>query len=489
VRESTFKMAEIADVPKEYTIGLVVGPSGSGKTLLIQGRFGYEVPKDDWKDNFAVISQVHPEIDEAYSRLLDMGICSPNDMCRPFKDLSVGQQDLVRMARALGHGAVFDEFGSRLGPMGLFRLCRAVRRAVLRRGLGNVVVATCNPQVAQLLKPDWTITTGSGAARGQFRLKTHPEGYWGEDLPHKVDALHAVSSRLLRSSAGKRSTGKETWSQGEVAQLAVDFRLWEKGRYSATSRGARRHVGKDGNAGKEEDCLGKVAGDEGAGAARGQDSKRCAPAAGCSEGEGASSQGFRGGETSVSRRPSDAEMAAHSESRDRGKSVDGGAVNPEEHRRTMLEGEGEAPWPAVGYAHDDAADEAGEQESDNESNDGDRHGASCLGAQKLFNLETLLKREMQPNKSVTRLRIRLESADKDVWPLFKEAHYLGDKPINVNAHWYVATLPDHGSQIVGTVSAIPRPGRGNGIKTRTHRGHWREYRLVVLAEFQGCGIG
>jgi hypothetical protein len=144
---------------------------------------------------------------------------------------------------------------------------------------------------------------------------------------------------------------------------------------------------------------------------------------------------------------------------------------------------------AVGHAHDDGdeAEADGQEESDDDGNDGDKERR--IGAQKLMKIETLLEREMQPDQSVTRLRIKLESADKDVWHLFKEAHYLGDKPINVNAHWYVATLPDHGNAVVATVSAIPRPGRGNGIKTRTHRGHWREYRLVVLAEYQGCGIG
>ena len=112
-------------------------------------------------------------------------------------------------------------------------------------------------------------------------------------------------------------------------------------------------------------------------------------------------------------------------------------------------------------------------------------------AQELVTLETLLDREMAPQKFATSLRIRLESAHRDIWPLFRDQHYRGGKEnqLQCNAHVYVATLPDHGNAIVGMVSTMARPGRGNGIKDRTHRGHWREYRLVVLPGYQGCGIG
>lgn len=42
---------------------------------------------------------------------------------------------------------------------------------------------------------------------------------------------------------------------------------------------------------------------------------------------------------------------------------------------------------------------------------------------------------------------------------------------------------------VGMVSVICHPGAGNGVNTREHRGHFREYRTVVLPAYQGCGIG
>jgi ABC-type ATPase with predicted acetyltransferase domain len=116
--------------------------------LLLKGRFGYDATPFEWKDDVAVISQVHADKAEAMHRLIKMGISSAPDMCRPFKDLSVGQQDCAVMARALRHGAAIDEFGSNLGPVGLFKLCKGLRGFVREHGLGNITVATCNPQVA-----------------------------------------------------------------------------------------------------------------------------------------------------------------------------------------------------------------------------------------------------------------------------------------------------------------------------------------------------
>jgi hypothetical protein len=220
--EVLFKMAEIENMPKDFAIGLIVGPSGTGKTLMLRSGFGYDdsLRNSKWDDDLAVISQVHPDPEEAMTRLMTVGISSQPDMCRPFKDLSTGQQDCAHMARALGHGAVFDEFGSTLGPLGVLKLCRGMRRFVRERGLGNVVVATCNTQIASILKPDWVITTGLGPSNVGFRL--FEPGYWGPDQKHRVEgALDAVSSRLLAGRAGQ-------WSEEEVNNLKTQYRLFEQ---------------------------------------------------------------------------------------------------------------------------------------------------------------------------------------------------------------------------------------------------------------------
>ena len=153
------------------------------------------------------------------SRLEAMGISSFREMLMPFKDLSLGQQDCVKMAKTLGHGAVFDEFGSTLGPLDIYKLCKGLRRFVRDYGLGNVTIATCNTAVASYLKPDWIISTALGSDKINF--KAYDEGHWGSDRKHRVEgAMDAISSRLLRSNTGN-------WSQEEVCNLIAEYDKWE----------------------------------------------------------------------------------------------------------------------------------------------------------------------------------------------------------------------------------------------------------------------
>ena len=221
---TSFTMPQVDMPPKEYGIGLIMGPSGTGKTLMLEKLFGYKPDTKPWKRGLAVISQVdHRDPEASMNRLMEMGCSSMRDMCTSYENLSLGQQDCARMARTLGHGAVFDEFGSTLGPLDIIKLCKGLRRVVRKYGLGNVTVATCNPIVANFLKPDWIIFTGVG---DKAPLKQYSKAYWGEDRKHRVqDALEAVSSRLRKSENGRKN-----WSSEEVAELKAKYAEYEAGR-------------------------------------------------------------------------------------------------------------------------------------------------------------------------------------------------------------------------------------------------------------------
>ena len=551
MREVPFQMAAIADVPKEYAIGLVVGPSGSGKTLLLKGRFGYDAKPPVWKEDVAVISQVHEDKEEAMNRLMCMGISSAPDMCRPFQDLSVGQQDCAQMARALGHGAVFDEFGSNLGPVGLMKLCRGLRRFVREHGLGNITLATCNPQVAQMLKPDWTISTGLGTSKVHLGLKVYAPGYWGPDENHRVEgALQAVSSRLMRSSMGY-------WCKDEVSKLRSDYRAWDQVRRGRAQEAAddtgklpsqdrreskwRKTDGELKSTGTEvadKTCRERCAG--GAGTAGnpllggGQEASGAATsrhAAASREGHSETENSLAGGErldveaheaSDVRRDPTDlqgaaskiggagagAEACAHPSlpsavpASPCSPHAAGGAVDCDVSGRMIdasaggecegrtKTGVGSEVQHCQHHLSDGAAARGvGSSNVDGGSGGDDVDDVEDSRAQELVSLEALRDREMAPQKGATNLRIKLECANKDIWPLFKDQHYKGNETLHPGAHVYVATLPDHGNAVVGMVSAIAHPCRGNGKHTRRHRGHWREYRLVVLPGYQGCGIG
>ena len=98
MRNVPFQMAAIADVPKEYAIGLIVGPSGSGKTLLLKGRFGYDATPFKWKDDVAVISQVHEDKEEAMRRLIKMG----SKTARSWREPSATAPPLTSLAPTSG---------------------------------------------------------------------------------------------------------------------------------------------------------------------------------------------------------------------------------------------------------------------------------------------------------------------------------------------------------------------------------------------------
>ena len=472
---TSFELAAIDDMPKNYAIGLIVGPSGTGKTLLLKSRFGYDDALWDceWNDDLAVISQVHADPEEALARLTAMGISSEPDMCRPFKDLSVGQQDCAKMARALGHGAVFDEFGSTLGPLGVLKLCKGMRRFVRDRGLGNLVVATCNTQVVSMLKPDWVITTGLGTSKVNF--KSYEPGYWGPDEKHRVEgALDAVSSKLLASGRADLS-----WTQEEVENLKTQYRRFEqetlrkeeevqatavaaacaalkadqarlatqlrnefdkqevlaqqlsetKGRQTAVSE---RAGGGDAASGQQED-----EDDEMVPVEVRRESCNKEHVRGSAEG-GRESHESRG----AAEGPAKArEVAGSAETSDSEKTV-----TEDLRRSTMRVREIQERLKRIQEQIKSRVTTTCERDSDAQAHDA-RAGGQGTGGKGgvLLDLDALLDLQFMPRPLASSLRIQIRSADRSVWPLFMVAHYKGSQQLNAGAHVYIATLPDHGN--------------------------------------------
>jgi hypothetical protein len=438
MHEVPFKMAEIENMPNDFAIGLIVGPSGTGKTLMLRSGFGYDESlwNSKWDDDLAIISQVHQDPEEALARLMAVGISSEPDMCRPFKDLSTGQQDCARMARALGHGAVFDEFGSTLGPLGVLKLCMGMRRFVQERGLGNLVVATCNTQIARILKPDWVITTGLGSSKVKFRL--YEPGYWGPDEKHRVEgALDAVSSRLLAGRAGQ-------WSEEEVENLKTRYRLFEQETERAESAAEKVKAAERATmrAALEEDAarLGKLLADE--------YNKQIAP---CGQNAAASSQEDQDDQLVL--------VESRSESWDKDH-VRGSAESLNERLRAtqipaMTRGAEGSP---VMMANKETVKEELRrsvkrvveyqmqlkriQEQMRSPKVG--AGAGFKGGV-VLDLNAMLDHQFMPQPLASSLRIQIQSSERSVWTLFKVAHYKGSQELSTAAHVFIATLPDHGN--------------------------------------------
>jgi len=157
--ESVFEGWEMPDVPKDFSIGLILGPSGSGKSLLLS-QFGQE-ESPIWIQNKATVSHFEtPE--DAVDRLMAVGLNSIPSWCRPFHVLSNGEQFRANLARKLKNSAVIDEFTSVVDRNVAKAASVAMRRYVDRKGLKNIVLASCHYDILDWLRPDWYFDTVDG---------------------------------------------------------------------------------------------------------------------------------------------------------------------------------------------------------------------------------------------------------------------------------------------------------------------------------------
>jgi len=147
------------DLPKDYSIGVIVGASGTGKSTLLK-EFG-EAKSLIWDSKKAIASHFDsPE--DAVERLSAAGLMSVPEWAKPFQALSNGQQFRAGLARSLHDGAVLDEFTSVVDRNVAKAASTAMARYVRRNGIKQITIATCHRDVLEFLEPDWVIDTDRG---------------------------------------------------------------------------------------------------------------------------------------------------------------------------------------------------------------------------------------------------------------------------------------------------------------------------------------
>ena len=147
------------DLPKDYSIGVIVGASGTGKSTLLK-KFGKASPIV-WETKKAIASHFDsPE--DAVERLSAAGLMSVPEWAKPFTALSNGQQFRAGLARSLHDGAVLDEFTSVVDRNVAKAASTAMARYVRRNGIKQITIATCHRDVLEFLEPDWVIDTDRG---------------------------------------------------------------------------------------------------------------------------------------------------------------------------------------------------------------------------------------------------------------------------------------------------------------------------------------
>lgn len=169
----TFVGWEMPDVPKDFSLGLIVGPSGSGKTLLLR-QFGQEIVPN-WNPNKAIASADHfNTAEEAIERLSAVGLNSIPSWCSPYAVLSNGEKFRADCSRKLKDGAVIDEFSSVVDRVVAKSISVALRRYADKGAVKNLVLASCHYDILNWLCPDWYFDTSDGSLRFG-RLLRRPE--------------------------------------------------------------------------------------------------------------------------------------------------------------------------------------------------------------------------------------------------------------------------------------------------------------------------
>lgn len=165
------EIPSLPQIPKIFSIGLLVGSSGSGKSTLLK-NFGSEV-KHTWDNKKAIVSHFDNTKD-AEEKLSAVGLNSIPNWFKPYAVLSTGEKYRADLARALKDGCVVDEFTSVIDRDAACSTAFAINRFIRKQQMTNVVFASCHFDIIKWLQPDWVfnLDTKSFSLRGCLRRPT-----------------------------------------------------------------------------------------------------------------------------------------------------------------------------------------------------------------------------------------------------------------------------------------------------------------------------
>jgi len=146
-------------IPKEFNIGVIYGGSGSGKSTLLK-KFGKEEILE-WDQTKSIVSHFDTP-DDALDKLGAVGLNSIPSWYKPHHVLSNGEKFRAELARKIKNGAVIDEFTSVIDRNVAKAASVAISKYIKRKGIKNIVLATCHEDILEWLEPDWVVNTNSG---------------------------------------------------------------------------------------------------------------------------------------------------------------------------------------------------------------------------------------------------------------------------------------------------------------------------------------
>lgn len=146
-----------------YNIGLIVGASGSGKSTLLRKGLWHEDLQDIivWQRDEAIVSHFGTP-DQAIEKLHACGLASVPTLCKPYHVLSNGEKYRAEFARMLEDDLIMDEFTSEVNRETAKSLCVSVSKYIRKKGLKNIVLASCHKDIIPWLQPDWVFDCDTG---------------------------------------------------------------------------------------------------------------------------------------------------------------------------------------------------------------------------------------------------------------------------------------------------------------------------------------
>ena len=154
--EIVTEIPDLPDLPKDFSLGLILGPSGGGKTTLLKTLGVIEIPH--WSHGGSVASHFETPQD-AIDQFGAVGFNSIPQMCLPYHVLSNGEKFRCDLARNLKNGALIDEYTSVVNRDVAKSASSALRKYIDKKDLKNIVLASCHDDIVEWLQPDWIFNT------------------------------------------------------------------------------------------------------------------------------------------------------------------------------------------------------------------------------------------------------------------------------------------------------------------------------------------
>lgn len=179
------------DLPKEWSIGIIVGKSGTGKTTIAQSIFKEGIERFEYSKD-SVIDDFDKKIDSErlFSVLSSVGFNSPVSWLKPYKVLSNGEKMRIDLARAILQDRdiiVFDEYTSvvdrEVAKVGSISVQKAIRKEKKK-----FIAVSCHYDIIDWLEPDWIFDTDEMKLKNTRGLHRRPaikleiyktKGNWG----------------------------------------------------------------------------------------------------------------------------------------------------------------------------------------------------------------------------------------------------------------------------------------------------------------------